>query len=147
MHEDHTEQLAAGRYLLLTTFGEDGTPVRTPIWVVQDGGALGVWTPADSWPARRIRRSPRVLVGPCDARGNPTGGQLPARAALCDPDATAQYRTSLINKYGMPALLTLARSRLRCGLAGTVGIRITLDERAPLLIGAPWQPPGTYSLN
>ncbi|MER8104425.1 PPOX class F420-dependent oxidoreductase [Kitasatospora sp. NPDC094016] len=146
MH-DRSDQLADNRYLLLTTFGEDGTRRDSQIWVVPDGTALGVWTPAHSGEAERIRRHPRVLVGPCDAHGRPTGRPVPARARLCDPDDTARYRTSLINKYGLTALIALARSRFRVGLAGTVGIRITLNELEQRLVGPEWQLPTTYCVN
>ncbi|MEU8517214.1 PPOX class F420-dependent oxidoreductase [Kitasatospora sp. NPDC048722] len=146
MH-DRTEQLSDSRYLLLTTFGDDGSRLESQIWVVADGPALGVWAPAHSGAAERIRRHPKVLVGPCDAHGRPTGRRIPARARVCDADATARYRTSLINKYGLTALLALARSRFRVGLAGTVGIRITIDEPEQRLVGPEWQLPTTYCPN
>ncbi|MEU6232895.1 PPOX class F420-dependent oxidoreductase [Kitasatospora sp. NPDC047058] len=146
MH-DRTDRLADSRYLLLTTFGDDGSRVESQSWVVADGAALGIWTPTHSGEAERIRRHPRVLVGPCDAHGRPTGRQLPARAAVCDEDATARYRTSLLNKYGMTALIALARSRFRLGLAGTVGIRITLNELEQRLVGPEWPLPPTYCPN
>ncbi|WTT40524.1 PPOX class F420-dependent oxidoreductase [Kitasatospora sp. NBC_00085] len=147
MVHDRTDVLADSRYLLLTTFGADGSRLCSPIWVVADGTALGIWTPAHSGEAERIRRHPKVLVGPCDAHGRPTGRQLPAHAVVCDEDATARYRASLIDKYGMVALIALARSRLRLGLAGTVGIRITLNELEQRLIGPEWQLPTTYCPN
>ena len=142
-----TERLADSKYLLLTTFGDDGSRQDSQLWVVPDGTALGVWTPAHSGEAERIRRHPGVLIGPCDAHGRPTGRRLPARARLCDADATARYRTSLINKYGLTALIALARSRFRVGLDGTVGIRITLNELEQRLVGPEWLPPATYCAN
>ncbi|MGW2253058.1 PPOX class F420-dependent oxidoreductase [Kitasatospora sp. NPDC001660] len=146
MH-DRTEQLADARYLLLTTFGDDGSRLESQIWVVADGPALGIWTPAHSGEAERIRRHPKVLISPCDTHGRPTGRRLPARARVCDADATARYRTSLINKYGLTALIALARSRFRVGLAGTVGIRITIDELEQRLVGPEWRLPTTYCPN
>ncbi|MFF7989550.1 PPOX class F420-dependent oxidoreductase [Kitasatospora xanthocidica] len=147
MHDRTAPQLADSRYLLLTTFDEDGTRIESQLWVVQDGTALGVWAPAHSGEAERIRRRPRVLIGPCDAHGRPTGRPVPARARLCDADATARYRTSLINKYGLTALIALARSRFRVGLDGTVGIRITPNELERRLVGPEWQLPGSYCVN
>ncbi|WP_063763344.1 PPOX class F420-dependent oxidoreductase [Streptomyces sp. NRRL WC-3742] len=146
MHH-RTDQLADSRYLLLTTFGDDGSRLDSQLWVVADGTALGLWAPAHSGEADRIRRHPRVLIGPCDAHGRPTGRRLPAHARLCDEDDTARYRTSLINKYGLTALFRLARSRMRLGLAGTVGIRITLNELEQRLVGPEWLPPETYCPN
>ncbi|MEV5933429.1 PPOX class F420-dependent oxidoreductase [Streptomyces sp. NPDC052079] len=119
-------RLGAGKYLLLTSYRKNGTPVATPVWVVRDGDALGVWTAADSWKVKRIRAHGDVLVGPCDMRGNPTGEQAPATAEICDPATTARYRELLARKYGLLGRLTLLGSRLRRGTKGTVGIRITL---------------------
>ncbi|MFE6056554.1 PPOX class F420-dependent oxidoreductase [Kitasatospora sp. NPDC056446] len=146
MH-DRSDRLADSRYLLLTTFDQDGGRLESQLWVVPDGTALGIWTAAHSGEAERIRRHPRVLVGPCDARGRPTGRPVPARARLCDADATARYRISLINKYGLTALLALARSRFRVGLAGTVGIRVTPTGPEQRLVGPEWQPPASYCAN
>ncbi|WP_344004821.1 PPOX class F420-dependent oxidoreductase [Streptomyces thermocarboxydovorans] len=119
-------RLAAGKYLLVTSYRRNGTPVATPVWVVRDGDALGVWTAADSGKVKRIRNRPDVLVGPCDMRGNPTGDQVPATAEICDAETTARYRRLIARKYGLLGRLTLLGSRLRRGLDGTVGIRITL---------------------
>ncbi|MEU6405079.1 PPOX class F420-dependent oxidoreductase [Streptomyces sp. NPDC046985] len=124
--EAQAERLGAGKYLLVTSFRRNGTPVATPVWVVRDGDALGVWTSADSWKVKRIRNRADVLVGPCDVRGNPTGDQVAATAEICDQAATARYRDLIARKYGLIGRLTLLGSRLRRGTGGTVGIRVTL---------------------
>ncbi|GCB43502.1 PPOX class F420-dependent oxidoreductase [Streptomyces sp. NL15-2K] len=126
MDDTSLDRLGAGKYLLITSYRRNGTPVATPVWVVRDGDALGAWTAADSWKVKRIRARGDVLVGPCDARGNPTGDQVPATAELCDPQTTARYRELVARKYGIAGRITLLGSRLRRGPAGTVGIRLTL---------------------
>ncbi|WP_330175970.1 PPOX class F420-dependent oxidoreductase [Streptomyces sp. NBC_01498] len=120
------ERLASGKYLLVTTFRRDGRQVPTPVWVVRDGDALGIWTVADSGKAKRIRNRSDVLVGECDIRGTPTGEQVPGRAVLLDATQTKHYRGLVRRKYGATGRLTLLGSRLRRGSEGTVGIRITL---------------------
>ena len=100
MDDASLKRLGTGKYLLVTSYRKNGTPVPSPVWVVQDGDALGVWTPADSWKVKRIRNRADVLVGPCDLRGNPTGEQIPASAEICGPADTARYRT-LIDKLGI----------------------------------------------
>ena len=126
MDDTSLDRLGAGKYLLITSYRRNGTPVATPVWVVRDGDALGAWTAADSWKVKRIRARGDVLVGPCDARGNPTGDQIPAIAELCDPQTTARYRELVARKYGIVGRLTLLGSRLRRGPTGTVGIRLSL---------------------
>jgi uncharacterized protein len=119
-------RLAEGKYLLVTSYRKNGTPVATPVWVVADGDSLGVWTVADSWKVKRIRARADVLVGPCDVRGRPTGDQVPATAEICDAATTARYRRLMARKYGIVGRLTLLGSRLRRGTDGTVGIKVTL---------------------
>ncbi|MGW0824535.1 PPOX class F420-dependent oxidoreductase [Streptomyces sp. NPDC002845] len=126
MADTSLDALAAGKYLLLTSYRKNGTPVPTPVWVVRDGDTLGVWTAGDSWKVRRIRNRGDVLVGPCDARGNPTGDSVPATAELLDAATTARYRDLIARKYGILGRLTLLGSRLRRGTDGTVGIRVSL---------------------
>ncbi|KOG42586.1 PPOX class F420-dependent oxidoreductase [Streptomyces resistomycificus] len=126
MDDTSLERLGAGKYLLITSYRKNGTGVATPVWVVRDGGALGAWSAADAWKVKRIRARGDVLVGPCDLRGNPTGEQVPATAEITDPQTTARYRRLIARKYGITGRLTLLGSRLRRGLDGTVGIRVTL---------------------
>ncbi|MGZ3102994.1 PPOX class F420-dependent oxidoreductase [Streptomyces sp. H62] len=124
MDDASLDRLGAGKYLLVTTYRKNGTPVATPVWVVRDGDALGVWTAADSWKVKRVRNRADVLIGPCDVRGRATGEQVPGTAEICDPAATGHYRRLIARKYGVVGRLTLLGSRLRRGLDGTVGIRI-----------------------
>lgn len=126
MDDVSPDRLAAGKYLLLTTFRKNGSPVATPVWVVRDGDALGVWTAADSWKVKRIRARADVLAGPCDVRGRPTGAQVPATAEIVDDATAARYRRLISRKYGVLGHISLLGSRLRRGVRGTVGIRVTL---------------------
>jgi uncharacterized protein len=121
------DTVGAARYALVTSYRRDGRGVPTPVWVVRDGDAVAVWTPTDAGKVKRIRRDPRVLVGPCDFRGHPAGVQVPGRATILDDEGTSRVRRLLAQKYGLIARLTLWGSRLRRGRNGTVGIRITLD--------------------
>jgi PPOX class probable F420-dependent enzyme len=75
---------------------------------------------------KRIRNRADVLVGPCDARGKPTGEPVPATAEILDQAGSARYRQLIAGKYGILGRLTLFGSRLRRGESGTVGIRISL---------------------
>ena len=62
--------LAREKQISLTTFKRDGTPVSTPVWTVSDDGRrLLVWSAADTWKVKRIRRDPHVRVAGCDFHG------------------------------------------------------------------------------
>jgi uncharacterized protein len=92
-------QLAEERYIRLATYKRDGSTAATPVWVVSDDGRrLLVWTGADTWKAKRLRRDPRVLVAASDARGNAKGDAFPGTARFVDEGALV---TRLLRKkYG-----------------------------------------------
>ena len=90
--------LAHERYISLTTFKRDGTPVSTPVWVVSDDGyRLLVWSGERTWKVRRLRRDPQVLVAPASFRGTERGERLAGLARVVpDPGIDALLR----HKYG-----------------------------------------------
>ncbi|MFJ5925788.1 PPOX class F420-dependent oxidoreductase [Kitasatospora sp. NPDC092948] len=126
---DDTEldRLAAGKYLLITSYRKDGSGVPTPVWMVRDGDALGVWTAADSWKVKRIRQRADILAGPCDVRGNPAGESVPATAKVADAATTMHYRRLLARKYGALFWLTRLAGILRRGRHATIALTIRLD--------------------
>lgn len=117
-------ELAAGKYLLLTTFRRNGDAVPTPVWVVAEDGLLYAWSAADAGKVKRIRRDGAVRVAACDFRGNQSGPDVPATARLLDAQGTERVRDLIKGKYGITGRLTLMGSILRRGRAGTVGIEI-----------------------
>jgi len=96
------ERLGAATYLSLTTFRKDGTPVATPVWTSRDGEHLYVWTETDAGKVKRLRNSGRVLLGPCDSRGNLQGAQVDGTAVVLDSPADVERLRGLHRaKYGL----------------------------------------------
>jgi PPOX class probable F420-dependent enzyme len=87
------------KYLSLTTFRRDGTPVATPVWFVVEDGRVLVWTSAASWKAKRLRRDPRVRIAACDMRGAVHGPSLDATAILLPERAGVHVERLLRRKY------------------------------------------------
>ncbi|GAA4911886.1 PPOX class probable F420-dependent enzyme [Nonomuraea thailandensis] len=117
--------LGTEQYISVTTYRKDGTPVATPVWVVQDGDAAVIWTTADSGKIKRIRNNPDVTVAGCDVRGNVRTPPVKGRAELLGADETERVRGLIRRKYGLVGRLVLLGSRLRRGDTGTVAVRIT----------------------
>jgi uncharacterized protein len=90
--------LAGERYISLTTFKRDGTPVSTPVWVTSDDGRrLLVWSGTETWKVRRLRRDARVLVASANFRGRERGPRIGGLArVISDPGVDALLR----QKYG-----------------------------------------------
>jgi uncharacterized protein len=93
-----TSELAAERFVSITTFKRDGTAVSTPVWVAGENGNLLVISEANSWKVKRIRRDGHVLLAPCSARGVPRGEAIEADATI-DGDTTTVEKL-LAQKYG-----------------------------------------------
>jgi uncharacterized protein len=77
MNQQTSEQAAVTlgneKYVLLTTFRKNGTPVGTAIWLVGMGsGKLGFWTGGDSWKVKRLANNANVQLQVCDGRGKVT---------------------------------------------------------------------------
>ena len=124
------------KYLLLTTFKRDGSPVATPVWSVPlDDGNIGFWTSSGSGKAKRLAHTTRVTVQPCDARGKVTDGPSPieATARVVSGDDMAEIRTKVNAKYGIMTKLSKVLGKIG-GLVkrnpipyGDRGVIITID--------------------
>jgi uncharacterized protein len=126
--------LAQKRYVSLTTFKRDGTPVSTPVWVAGDDERLLVWTAADSWKVKRIRRDSHVRVAPCSARGKPRGEAVDAEAQVMTD--TSLVRDLEDRKYGwrmrvVGALTAVGRFVRRQPAPKSVTLAITPVPRLP----------------
>jgi PPOX class probable F420-dependent enzyme len=95
-------ELAGEAYINLESFKRDGTGVRTPVWFAEHEGALYIYTLANAYKVKRIRRNPQVRVIACDFRGNPRPGASwrAAVARIEDPSGTALGHRVLNQKYG-----------------------------------------------
>ncbi|MFR9803032.1 PPOX class F420-dependent oxidoreductase [Pseudonocardia sp. RS010] len=126
-HGPSAQRLAEARYLLLTTFRKDGTPVPTPVWAAGlDDGRLGVWTVAKSGKVTRIRRSGAVEVAECDRRGKPLGPAVPGTAELLDAEGVRRVRRAVARKYGLVGRLVVGSSRLFRGDRGSTGLAVAV---------------------
>ena len=97
------DEIVRSRYVSLTTYRKNGTPVATPIWHVPHGDELWMVTEAGSGKVKRIRNNPQVRVAPCSLRGTvaPDAPSATGTARLLDGDGTALARKLLARRYVM----------------------------------------------
>jgi uncharacterized protein len=103
--------LSDERYMSLTTFRRDGTPVATPVWVTPYGQeSVALWTSSGSGKAKRLAHTQRVTVQPSDARGRVKPGTEPidATARLVEGEELEQIRREVKAKYGFQTKITKA---------------------------------------
>lgn len=97
---DAWQALAKGRYLNLESFKRDGTAVRTPLWFAPDAdGTLYIYSQAEAFKVKRLRREPRCRIAACDMRGRVAGPWLEARAEILSGDAAAHGMALLDRRY------------------------------------------------
>jgi uncharacterized protein len=96
-----------GKYVSVTSFKRDGTPVSTPMWFVAENGHLLLETGADSGKVKRIRANDRVLVAPCSASGKIKGEQVAGHVELLPDDELARVEELMARKYRVDKVLVL----------------------------------------
>ena len=107
MPESAFAPLAGGKYISLETFKKNGDGVKTPVWFVLHGGALYVYTEADSWKVKRIRNSRRVRVAACDIRGRVKGPWLDATASFVEGEERRTADKLLDKKYFLKVIFNV----------------------------------------
>ena len=125
------ENLAESKYLSLTTFRKDGTPVATPVWLVREGDHLFVMTEAGSGKVKRIESNPVVELAPCDMRGSIKGDRFFGNAAVQDAVGTAATVKKIRKRYGLMFKLIGVLDKFPGRTAGArIGIEITVGVSA-----------------
>ncbi|MGY0021771.1 PPOX class F420-dependent oxidoreductase [Streptomyces sp. cg35] len=123
------DEIRRSKYISLTTYRKDGTPVATPVWhVVRDAHELLVVTPADSWKVKRIRNNDAVQVTVCDLRGrtSPDAATLPGTARLLDEAGTRDAQDLLAKRYVLSRVGNWFVKLLRLPKKPNIGIAVTL---------------------
>ncbi|HEV7585034.1 MAG TPA: PPOX class F420-dependent oxidoreductase [Solirubrobacteraceae bacterium] len=117
--------LRGRKYCLLVTYRRSGEPVPTPVWFGLDGDrALFVRTESDAGKVKRIRRDPRVLVGPASARGKPTGPLAEGSARVLEGEEEDRAESALRANYGLGR-------KLYEGMSGPLGVEAVYLEVTP----------------
>ena len=125
------ENLAEAKYLSLTTFRKDGTPVATPVWLVRDGDHLYVLTVSGSGKVKRIRANSTVELAPCDIRGSIKGDSVAGRAVIQDAAGTAATLKKMIKRHGLMVKVMEGLYKIAGRAPGErVGVEITIGSSA-----------------
>lgn len=91
--------LRSARYVLLTTFDEDGIPVSTHVHGMAEGDRAYFRAWRQSGTARRLRHTDDVQVTACPMRGLTVGPSLDAVARLLSGEEASRVAGKLAGKY------------------------------------------------
>jgi PPOX class probable F420-dependent enzyme len=126
-------EIAAEKYVQITTFTKDGRPKTVPIWIADLGDdTVGFTTGGTSWKAKRMRATSRVELRPSDSRGRVhDGAPVVTGTAQLSQDRFDLVHGAIKAKYGwqVPAIGAVYRiGRLfGRGHVTDTGVVITLD--------------------
>lgn len=108
------KQFDKQQYLNIETFRKNGNGVKTPVWFVQQGEKMFVWTEFSSGKAKRIRNSGKVNIAPCKPDGALVGEWVPASANVDDSQAGVNgLKTLMSKKYGLAFSFFAIMGKLR----------------------------------
>ena len=126
--------IADEKYLSLTTYRTNGEPRAVPVWIAPLGDErIGFTTAATTFKVRRIRADDRVMLQPCDARGNVRDGTeaVTGTAEVLTGADVDPVVDRIKAKYGYQVTLIRALARVKTllgrGDGPSVAIAITLD--------------------
>ncbi|MEB3965712.1 PPOX class F420-dependent oxidoreductase [Streptomyces kunmingensis] len=126
------DEIRRSKYISLTTYRKNGTPVPTPVWhVVRDEHELLVVTPADSWKVKRLRNNSAVTVTVCNARGHtaPDAATLSGTARLLDAAGTEAAQAALAKRYVLSRIGNAFVKLLRLPKKPNIGIAVTVSSQ------------------
>jgi PPOX class probable F420-dependent enzyme len=95
--------LDRARYISLTTFKRDGSPVSSAVWITGADGTYVFTTGSNAWKTKRLLRNPAVEVQVCNMRGRvePSAIRYAGTGTVASsPDAVAAAQRALAAKYG-----------------------------------------------
>lgn len=127
--DDVLNALRGHKYVLLTTFRRDGTPVPTAVLFALDDDRVLVHTSLNSGKVKRIRRNPRALVQPSTMLGKPLGPPIEVRARILEGDE-AREAAEILRSCCIEKRLSMMLDPLRRGPPAYLELRPTRKEEA-----------------
>jgi PPOX class probable F420-dependent enzyme len=127
-------RVGEAKFVSVVTYKRDGSAVAAPMWIAQDGADLVVWTPADAWKVKRVRRNPRVALIRSSRTGkvDPREPELLGSAVVEEAaDTVAKVERLIRRKYGVEfVVVTTIEAVLARGRKRRVVVRISAQQVA-----------------
>jgi uncharacterized protein len=125
--DDKLSQFTGKKHISIETYRKNGSPVRTPVWFVEENGELFVRTDSDTGKIKRIGNNSRVRVATCNMRGTVKGTWVEGEARIVEPESSKHGFSLLQKKYGMMYRMIRFTERFSRGKAKPVGLAIHIS--------------------
>jgi len=113
------DELAAARYISLTTYRRDGTGVATPVWITGSGATFRFTTGDQAWKTRLLQNDPTVTVRVSDVRGRVAPSAATYRGTGVvkqDAASVAAVEQAIAERYGWQFRGTRVIDRVKTAL-------------------------------
>ena len=127
--------LDSAKYVSFVTYKKDGSPIATPVWVVQYDGGYAFTTDPTAYKVRRIKNDARATLTVCNSRGTLTEGATThvGSAVLLNETQSQEVADLIAKKYPVGVKLlgvySLVKKILGKGsTAGDAAIKVTLHS-------------------
>ena len=108
------------KVISIESYKKNGTPVQTPVWLVEDAGTIYVRTSPKTWKVRRIRKNPAVRIAPSNMRGTILGSWVKGEAHFAEGEEASRILNLFKKKYGIMGRITNFFNMLRGKRASTI---------------------------
>lgn len=126
--------IADEKYVAFTTYKRNGETKSLPVWITDLGdGTVGFTTASSSYKVKRLRNDNRVMLQPCDQRGNVRAGteQATGTGEILSGAEFKAVEALIKSKYGfaftMITMIGKAAKLIGKGSGTDTAIKITLD--------------------
>ena len=126
--------IASEKYVSFTSHRKDGSTKSLPVWIADLGdGTVGFTTSSSSYKVKRLRNDNRVMLQPCDQRGNVRTGteQVTGTGVILNGAEFDAVEALIKKKYGFAfTMITMIGKMAKLigkGSGTDTAIKITLD--------------------
>jgi len=120
------DQFSDQKFVMLESYGDNGNPIQSPVWILEDGGIIYFRTDPSTGKVRRIQSNPIVRIAPADISGEILGSWVKGEAHFIEGVEAKRVFKLFRKKYGIIGRIIDFFNRLRGRkMTVVVGIRIS----------------------
>ena len=119
------DQFSDQKFVMLESYADNGNPIQSPVWILQDNGMIYFRTDPSTGKVRRIQKNPTVRIAPADISGEILGSWVKGEAHFAEGEEAKRVFKLFKKKYGIIGRIIDFFNRLRGRkMTMVIGIKI-----------------------
>ena len=95
------DQFSDQKFVMLESYAENGTPIQSPVWILEDGGIIYFRTDPRTGKVKRLQKNPKVRIAPADISGEILGSWVKGEAQFVEGEEAKRVFKLFRKKYGI----------------------------------------------